>query len=270
MAVYDISGESIAISGGYLDYDKIAKGVAHRGLSTVAPENTLPAYRMAKKEGFNYAECDVSYTSDGVPVLLHDATIDRTSNGSGKISEMTFDEVRAYDFGSWKSEKYAGTVIPTFKEFIILCKNIGLHPYIEIKRSGGFDSVKAQELIDIVKSCGMLDKVTWVSFSATYLGRIKDCDANARLGYVVEGVTESIVTTAQSLKTDSNEVFIDAKWTVLTDAMVDIAYIANIPLEVWVIDTESEFSTMNPYISGVTSNSLIAGKVLYETNIDIT
>ena len=77
--------------------------VNHRGYSAIAPENTLPAYRLSKEKGFRYVETDVSFTSDGVPVLLHDASIDRTSDGTGKIAEMTFEQVRQYDFGSWKS-----------------------------------------------------------------------------------------------------------------------------------------------------------------------
>ena len=122
MAIYDLQGNTIDSggTGSAIDYDKTVKAVAHRGYSSTAPENTLPAYKLAKQNGFNYVECDVSMTSDGVPMLLHDATINRTSNGSGTLSQMTYAEVREYDFGSWKSSAYAGTVIPTFEEFIAL------------------------------------------------------------------------------------------------------------------------------------------------------
>lgn len=71
------------------EYNVLA--VNHRGYSKDAPENTIPAYIMSKQKGFNYVECDVAFTKDGVAVLLHDSTIDRTSNGSGSISSMTYE-----------------------------------------------------------------------------------------------------------------------------------------------------------------------------------
>ena len=74
--------------------------VNHRGYSLTAPENTLSAYKLSRRMGFAYAECDVAFTSDGVAVLLHDGTVDRTSNGTGSITSLTLAEVKALDFGS--------------------------------------------------------------------------------------------------------------------------------------------------------------------------
>ena len=119
-------------------YDLNVKAINHRGFSTEAPENTIPAYIMSKNKGFTYVEADVSFTSDGVAVLLHDATIDRTSDGTGNISSMTYEYALQYDFGSWFSAEYAGVKIPTFTEFVTLCKRLGLHPYIELKSNGSY------------------------------------------------------------------------------------------------------------------------------------
>lgn len=94
-----------------------ARGIcAHRGANTLAPENTVPAFAEAVRLGAAMIEFDVRFTKDRQLVLLHDDTIDRTSNGSGKITELTFDEIRAFDFGFSKGEKYAGTQIPTLDE----------------------------------------------------------------------------------------------------------------------------------------------------------
>lgn len=92
-----------------------------------------------------------SFTSDGVPVCLHDSSIDRTSNGTRNIKDLTFNSVRGFDFGSWKSDKYTGEKIPSFEEFILLCKNIGLHPYIELKSSDNYSEQQIKNLVDIVK-----------------------------------------------------------------------------------------------------------------------
>ncbi len=67
-------------------------------------------------------------------MLLHNSTINRTSNGQGYISAMTYEEARTYDFGSWMGEAYVGEQIPNFKEFIEFCKANFVHPYIELKK----------------------------------------------------------------------------------------------------------------------------------------
>ena len=236
------------------------RSINHRGYNTTTPENTLSAFRLSKKNGFNYVECDVSFTSDGHAVLLHDSTVDRTSNGTGSIANMTLAEVRALDFGSWKSEEYVGEQIPTFEEFILLCKRLGLHPYIELK-TGTEAQIKG--LVDVVKRYGMKGNVTWISFNSTCLGYVKIVDTSARLGFVVDSVTESTITTiTQSLKNEKNEVFVDCAASNVTNEVVMLCANADIPLEVWTVNTEAAILGLDCYVSGVTSDNLIAGKVL--------
>lgn len=237
------------------------KGVAHRGFSSVAPENTLPAYKLAKEKGFFYVETDVSFTSDGVPVCLHDSTIDRTSNGTGNINSLTFAQVRTYDFGSWKSSAYTGTQIPSLEEFLVLCKRISLHPYIELKNTATYTEAQIQGLVDMVEDVGLKGKVTWISFTSSYLTYVKNYDPYARIGFVVSGLSSSNITTANGLKTTTNEVFVDTSST--TAASVALCRNAHLPMEVWTIDSESTIKGLNNYITGVTSNSLIASNVLY-------
>lgn len=244
------------------EYNVLA--VNHRGYSLEAPENTIPAYILSKKKGFNFVECDVSFTSDGVPVLLHDSTIDRTSNGAGKISMLTYDQLLQYDFGSWFSADYAGTIIPTFKQFIACCKCLGLHPYIELKSGDSYTSEQIKRIVDEVEMYGMRGKVTYISFNKDYLTYVKDYDAEARLGFLDSDIKSSSISKALALKTGRNEVFLDVIYSSVTDAKVALCASNNLPLEVWTVDTESEIEALHPYISGVTSNCLRAGKVLYD------
>lgn len=239
------------------------RSVNHRGYSTKAPENTLAAFRLSKKKGFSHVECDVSFTSDGYAVLLHDSTVDRTSNGTGNIADMTLEAVRALDFGSWKSEEYAGEQIPTFEEFIALCKHLGLHPYIELK-TGTEEQIKS--LVDAVKCYGMKGNVTWISFSDACLGYVKAVDPKARLGFTVDSVTAATINTVKNLRSGYNEVFVDCA-NANASAGVKICMDEDIPLEVWTVNTESAIMALDPYVSGVTSDNLIAGCVLYENSI---
>lgn len=239
------------------------KAVAHRGFSGGAPENTLPAYKLAKNRGFDCAECDVSFTSDGVAVLLHDNTIDRTSNGSGSVSSMTLEELRSYDFGAWFGEEYSGTTIPTLSEFLVLCRNIGLKPYIELKAG---TEAQVKSLVDVAKRCGVLNDTTWISFHVGYLEFIKNVCDKARLGFVVTDVTDDVIATAQALRTGKNEVFIDS--SSYTDDAVNRCVKADIPLEVWTVNAESTVLNLPAYVTGVTSDSLCVGKVLFDNSMN--
>lgn len=108
---------------------------AHRGFPEKYPMNTLPSIEAAIKLGCPRIEYDVHWTSDRKIVVCHNATIDDTSNGKGEIASMTFDELRKYDFGSWKAERFAGTVIPSLAEVLDLANKLNpklLH-FVEVK-----------------------------------------------------------------------------------------------------------------------------------------
>lgn len=263
MGIYDKNGYTLIPN-----YDSTMFSVNHRGYSTIAPENTLPAYRLSKKMGFNYVETDVSFTSDGVAMLLHDSTIDRTSNGSGTLSQMTYEQVRQYDFGSWKSPMYAGTKIPTLAEFLDLCRCIMLKPWIELKDNGGYTQAQIEGIVDMVKDYGLQGVASYISFSATFLGYVKNHDPKATLGFLTSNANTGHVSTCQNLQTGSNEVFYDVKYSALSDNVINAFKAADIPIRVWTVNDESVVRSLNPFITGVTSDNVLAGKVLYDANID--
>lgn len=118
----------------YWPYPRI---VAHRGGGLLAPENTLAALRYARNLGFEAVEFDVKLTGDDVPVLLHDDTVDRTTDGSGAVTDMLFDVVTQFDAGSWFANEFAGESVPAFAAASALCKETGLWANIEIKPSSG-------------------------------------------------------------------------------------------------------------------------------------
>ena len=246
------------------------RAVNHRGWNWYAPENTLPAFIQSKEHGFEAAECDVHWTSDGVPVLLHDDTVNRTArNADGteleeatNISSITFEEARALDFGIRNGEQYKGTLIPTFDEFIRLCKQIGLHPYIEIK--SGCTAERAQGLVDIVKRYRMLRDCTWISFGATGLRYVSQADPQARLGLLASAISDSMITAALALKNDTNEVFVECDASNVDEDAVNRARNADLGLEVWGANSDQRILGLDLYISGMTSDGYVCGQVLYD------
>lgn len=97
---------------------KQVDNVAHRGATGYAPENTIAAYDLAVDMKADYIEIDVQRSKDGELVLIHDTTVDRTTDGSGKVGDLTFEQLRSLDAGSWKGEQFTGELIPTFEEVL--------------------------------------------------------------------------------------------------------------------------------------------------------
>lgn len=144
---------------------------AHRGFSEKYPENTMEAFRAAIEIGVDQIETDVRITKDGELVLIHDATVDRTTNGTGKVEEMTFSELRALDAGIKKDARFAGAKIPTFIELMELVKD---HPTmtldIELKEypTEGREELAYEvcnRILNIVEAYGYTDRIVINSFS---------------------------------------------------------------------------------------------------------
>lgn len=105
---------------------------AHRGASETHPENTVPAFQEAIAAGAQMIEFDIQFTRDSVLVIMHDETVNRTTNGNGKVSELTLAEIKQLDAGSKKGGQFAGTRIPTFEEALaVMPRNVWLNCHIK-------------------------------------------------------------------------------------------------------------------------------------------
>ena len=115
--------------------------VAHRGAGKLAPENTLAAFKLGASFGYRMFECDVKLSSDGVPFLLHDDTLERTTNGIGIAGSMTWQDLQQLDAGSWHSTSYAGEPIPSLDTVAAYCISNSFDLNIEIKPTLGTDQL---------------------------------------------------------------------------------------------------------------------------------
>lgn len=270
--------EFIGLTEGEITASDDLISINHRGWYE-APENTLAAYRESYNRGWKYVECDVQFTADGVAVLLHDDTIDRTSNGSGTLSQMTYAHVSQYDFSyddgdtSMDFSAYRGEKIPTFAEFIALCKELGLHPYIEIK--GTITDAEAKQLLQIVSDAGMLENVSWLSFSGEALARIAaNCDT-ARIVWVITDVdaaklaANNVPFAKEKLMTGKNVVVFDLWYTLAKQDVCDLLKSHGIPLEVWTVNDSNAILKLNPYVSGVSSDKYNAKQVVADAKASL-
>ena len=124
---------------------------AHRGAGKLAPENTLAAFRLGAQHGYRAFECDVKLSADGVPFLLHDATLQRTTSGQGLAAQRNWAELSQLDAGSWHSRAYAGEPLPSLQAVARFCLHNGFALNIEIKPTPG-DEKQTGEAVALAAS----------------------------------------------------------------------------------------------------------------------
>lgn len=246
-----------------------ANGMAHRGYapSGYAPENSIISFKLAKMFGFDWVETDVAFTADDIPVLLHDRSINRVARNSDgteisetiNIDSITYAEALTYDFGISAQAGYAGTKICSYADFLDLCGKIGMHAFIELKDNDGIEASQENILnvVDMAKKAGLLDKVYFTSYNLNYLNWIKAYDPNVSLGLYVNSITDSVVTSAQSLKSSSNNVVIGSQ--TYTDAEVEKCAAANIELCVGPLNNLATLLDVPAYAKYVMSDVYNAG-----------
>ena len=248
------------------NYENELQVIAHRGYSSQAPENTIPAFTAAAQNGYDTIEIDIQWTKDNIPVILHDDTINRTArteNGGRlffprKCSWMNYNDLLKYDFGSYKGEEFEGTKIPTFDETLQCANDNNLNLYVELKDGTKLTKERAEILTNMVKEAGLEDKITWISFDSDYLNTIKELLPNARLGLLYDKkVTDKTIKKLESLKTDTNEVFLDVKSSKMNDKADELLDNAGFEFEAWTIDSLDTYKKIEKYgCSGITTNAI--------------
>ena len=132
---------------------KLPRIIGHRGVAAYAPENTLEGLHTAADMGVEWVEFDVKITKDHVPILFHDDTLERTTNGGDRpVAECTYDEIRALEAGSWFGESFAGIKIPTLEEAleVLIEHDLGLN--LEIKPCPGREKETAEAALDMLST----------------------------------------------------------------------------------------------------------------------
>lgn len=138
---------------------------AHRGNSSEAPENTSAAFRLALDAGADGVEFDVQLSRDRVPVVIHDETLERTTDGTGLVTERSLAELKALDAGAWKGHAFAGERIPTLEETLVLFRDSDILVNIELKTSEILYEGLAKASARLVKAMGMARRVVISSFN---------------------------------------------------------------------------------------------------------
>ena len=292
----------------YLDeYDvvlgrKYMRQIAHRGYSAEAPENTLPAFRLAKKKGFEYIETDVQRTYDGRYVLKHDSSLNISTVQFAEedgvdipigVNGLKLSTVKNYDVGRVNGEvslEYRNTRVPTLEEGLQLCKELGLKMYIEFKNETLYNIVTPEisrqyigEIIEIVRHYGMLPNVSFCSANLEMLGYAKEFAPAVPLvtgqsNYGTGDYMKNLVASVAALKTPENDVVIGIEtkncqkdsWGV--EDFVEECKKNGIRAGAWFGELKDEneelILNVHPYVSEFTTNKLLARQVLKDNETE--
>lgn len=185
---------------GHIKHSEAMKGftvLGHRGAKGHAPENTLPSFYKAIELGATMFELDIHLSRDGELVVMHDKTVDRTTNGAGKVADLTWDEIKRLDAGSWYGEEFAGTRVPRLEDvFEAVADKILID--VEIKAGDGLYHGIVDRLVDLIKGTGLVERVLITSFHTEYLKEAREKLPGAQLGLIYEKPRENAISEAVS------------------------------------------------------------------------
>lgn len=210
--------------------------LAHRGWSGKAPENTKAAFQLAiDNQNITAIELDVHLSKDGVPVVIHDHTLDRTTNGSGRVIDHTVAELRSLDAGAWFGPLFSGEQIPLLEEVLEMAKG-KKNLFIELKQMGGYYHGLEQKVADLIQKHDLLEDTLIISFDHLSLRKIKAANPGLQTGMIFLG--SATLLPEQAAYTGASHLSFHHGF--LTKEIVDALLESNLEIGTWTVnDTES-------------------------------
>lgn len=208
--------------------------VGHRGAAGCAPENTLASFARGVELGADAVECDVQLSADGVPVVIHDPTLERTTNGRGLVAGRTLADLRALDAGAWFGPSFAGERIPTLAEVLDWARG-RTRLVVELKQGPAYDAHLADGVVAAVRSVGRDPQVLLVSFDHLTVRRVSELADDLPTGILYAARPVDPVSLAWAARA---EVLLP-HWSFVTPEQVTAAHEAGLGLAVWTVDDEA-------------------------------
>jgi glycerophosphoryl diester phosphodiesterase len=230
------------------------RGIAHRGYSGSFPENTIAAFQAACELEFTHLELDVHLSKDGVPIVLHDKTLDRMTDGKGLVKDYTAEELGQFRIGGTE-------VIPTLEEVLLLLKD-RLIVSIEMKQEGELYPGLEQAVSDVVRKVGMLKQVYVISFDHFSIARLRELDKDIPLGLVFHGSMPYVFPFMKEI----DATYLCVRLSFLTESYARMIEERGIQLVAWPVDREEDMElVLSKYPSAlICTNYLERWKTLIE------
>lgn len=234
--------------------------IAHRGYSACAPENTLAAFRLAGEEGYYGCELDVHPTKDKRWVVMHDTTVDRMTDGSGNVSELTYAEISALKIDSGnRIEDYPDEKVPTLEEALAVCEEYSLRPVIEVKDCSVDDM---PSLADLLNNSTFSASYTIISFSRELLVALRALLPETEMWLLTNAVTSSDVSFCKENRIDG----ISLNYKKNNYLQIKSVLNANLKAVAWTVDNASSAKKLWAFgVSGITTNKLLPSDLEFQS-----
>lgn len=239
--------------------------IAHRGYSAIAPENTIAAFAAAIEQGANSIEFDVQLSSDGEFVIIHDATLERTTNGSGKVAEKTLKELKQLDAGSWFNPKFAWEKIPTLREALDAIKNLDKFAYPEVKGSEIWTDRDVDKFVQILIETGWEERCIVLCFKDKLLEQVRARSSKIILGYLVADAAVYAEKLPKAAA-DGKAVMMSQYHTLLKNPfLIKASRNQGIDVGVWTVDSQPDLQKLvNLGVVRIATNSLVEKQEFFQ------
>ncbi|MBQ3334883.1 MAG: GBS Bsp-like repeat-containing protein [Eubacteriaceae bacterium] len=234
-----------------LALSEVTQYIGHRGLSSQYPENSLAAFKNNK---WQYAECDIWPTADNQWVIMHDSVIDRTTDGSGAITDMTLDELRQYHIDTGANIAQCATedlVIPTLSEYLSVCNAQGIIPVIEIKAETISDEAYANLEANLAEYGYNASNMVVISFFSEPLRQMEARYPGVELMYLTMSINDEFVQTAKSI---SGNCAVSSQYSGVTQREIDLCHNNGIKAGVWTVPDQQCAGFRNMKVDYITLN----------------
>jgi glycerophosphoryl diester phosphodiesterase len=208
--------------------------IAHRGASGHTPENTLASFERAVQLGASFIETDLHLTRDARFVAIHDATLERTSNGRGEVRDFTLAELRRLDVGMWYDREHMGQRIPTLEEILEFARKHDVIFYLEVKYDASWGM--HHSLIAALQKPEYAGRTIVISFDQATLAALRRVDATAMMGFLVDDARADSVKEALELGARQ----LCPKASMVTPELVQQAHGADLQVAAWTVDDPKE------------------------------
>lgn len=231
--------------------------IAHRGYSALAPENTLAAFQAAVRYQAQGVELDVQLSADKVPIVIHDSTLKRTTNGQGKIQAKTLNQLQSLDAGSWFSSEFIGEKVPTFQETLDLLKNTEITIYAEVKETDFWSSNDISNFVKVIINQGWQNRCIIASFDSDFLYQVRQINQQIFLGYHCAQIEQFQSKLSQAINNKRGVMLMEYHLILDNPDLVNLSRSQGVDLVVWTVDEESDWEKlMNLDIRCIITNSL--------------
>lgn len=232
--------------------------IAHRGFSAIAPENTLAAFAAALEQGANSVEFDLQLSADGVPVVIHNPTLEKTTGTPGSVTDKTLKELKNLDAGAWFAPKFAGEKIPTLSETLEILKPLNKHIYLDVKPHCQWSDSQVNDLVNLLIEQNWQKKCIVSSFNPQFVEQVRQTNAGLNLGYIVANADDYQTELAKAVN-QGNSVMISEYHLLLKNPdLVEQSRNQGVDIVVWTVDDPDDFEALLEIgIRRIVTNSLV-------------